>query len=164
MTVHDLSTSINRLLADFPEISLVYLFGSQATGQVGPLSDVDLAVLLDPSADSEQTQAHFAHTVASHLQTDRVDVILLNRATIELAYHVIAAGSLLYQRDTLTRVEYEARVLGLYGDYLPVLRRLRSQILKGDADARRIQRYRTALRRTQRALSPPAAPDKQTAR
>lgn len=32
------------VLADFPDISLVYLFGSRVTGQIGPMSDYDLAI------------------------------------------------------------------------------------------------------------------------
>jgi predicted nucleotidyltransferase len=164
MFAQSLSAQIKKLLFDFPEISLVYLFGSQVTGQVGPMSDVDLAILVDFHSESEQTWARFTHELSCWLQTDRVDVIILNQVTIELAYHVIATGRLLYERDTATRVEYEAHVMGMYGDYLPVLRAQRNQILKGDADAKRVQRYRTALRRTQRALIPPAAPAKQNPR
>ena len=164
MSIQTLSKHIASLMVDFPEISLVYLFGSQVSGKVGPMSDYDLAILLDHPADGEQTRTGFSHTLAHHLQTERVDVLILNRATIELAYHVIATGELLYQRELALRVEYEAGVLSRYCDYLPVLRAQRSQILQGESHAKRIQRYRTALRRTQRALSPPAAPAKQTPR
>ena len=152
------------MLTDFPEVSLAYLFGSQVTGQTGPLSDYDLAILLDSPDGSAHTLARLGHELAVQLQTSQVDLVLLNRTAIELAYHVIATGRLLYQRDVATRVEYEAQVLSQYGDYLPVLRAQRSQILEGESHAKRIQRYRTALRRTQRALSPPAGSAKQTPR
>ena len=99
MSIQTLSKHIASLVVDFPEISLVYLFGSQVTGKVGPMSDYDLAILLDHPADGEQTRAGFSHALAHHLQTERVDVLILNRTTIELAYHVIATGKLLYQRE-----------------------------------------------------------------
>jgi hypothetical protein len=37
-----------------------------------------------------------------------VDVVLLNRAPVELAYAVIIQGTLLFEQDTATRIEYEA--------------------------------------------------------
>jgi uncharacterized protein len=88
-----------------------------------------------------------------------VDVIILNEAPIELAYAVIAQGVVLYQRDLATRVEYEATVMGLYGDYLPVLHQQRREILQGDDHAKRVQWYRQALGRTQRTISQITTPD-----
>jgi hypothetical protein len=58
-----------------------------------------------------------------------VDLVLLNQAPIELAYRVIAQGKWVYEESRAVRVEYEAYVLGRYGDYLPVLRKQREQIL-----------------------------------
>jgi hypothetical protein len=43
-------------------------------------------------------------------------------------------------------------VLSRYGDYLPVLRAQRQSILEEGAHDRRVQRYREALGRTERAL------------
>ncbi|MCL5960363.1 MAG: nucleotidyltransferase domain-containing protein [Chloroflexi bacterium] len=60
--------------------------------------------------------------MAANLETDRADVVLLNRAPVELACAVVVQGRLIYQRDEATRVEYEAGVKSRYGDYLPVLR------------------------------------------
>ncbi len=149
-----LADNLPTILAGFPEISLVYLFGSRVTGQVGPMSDTDVAILVEPPADEFEIQARFHHALAELLQTERIDVVVLNRAPIELAYAVIATGELLYMKDNATRVEYEAKVLGLYGDYLPVLRLFQEQILKGeDTHAKRSRRYREALRRTERTLS-----------
>jgi hypothetical protein len=49
-------------------------------------------------------------------------------------------------------VEYEAHVMSVYGDYLPVLRAQREEILRGGERGTGIQRYRKALGRTRRAL------------
>jgi uncharacterized protein len=86
---------------------------------------------------------------------ERLDMLDLKQAPIELAYHVISSGRLLYQRSAFDRVEYESNVLSQYGDYLPVLRSQRDQILAGDQNDRRVQRYRTALERTRRTLGTP---------
>ena len=136
------------VLADFPDIALVYLFGSQVTGQVGPMSDYDLAIFDESRKDDLAVQAEFQHAISKLLDTERVDIVLLNSAPIELAYQIIANGKLLYQRDLYTRVEFESQVLGKYGDYLHTLRSFQHQTLHGEAHGKRVQRYREALRRT----------------
>jgi predicted nucleotidyltransferase len=160
---HQLCMQLAELAIRLPEIELLYLFGSQASGDAGPGSDIDLGVLVGRNADNNAIQARLSHEAALLLGTERVDVVLLHGAPISLAYAVIAQGKLIYQRDLATRVEYEAQVLGLYGDYLPVLRAQRDQILQGDEDGRRVQRYRAALRRTERALGEIAAASRKTA-
>jgi len=154
---------LQDILTRLEEISLVYLFGSHVEGQLGPMSDYDFGVVIDRAADERQVQARLTHELARALQTDRVDMVVLNRAPIELAYTVIAQGKVLYQRDVATRVEYEAQVLNRYGDYLPMLRAQRDDILQGDADGKRVQRYRATLGRTERTLSQIAAAQRQDA-
>lgn len=59
------------------------LIGSQATGNVGPLSDVDIAVWHDPNLDSRarfDLQLGLVGDAARALGTDEVDVVLLNHA------------------------------------------------------------------------------------
>jgi predicted nucleotidyltransferase len=143
---------IRQAVEAFPDIQLAYLFGSRVSGDVGALSDYDVAILLDRTADGPAVRSQLAHEVAQSLDSERVDVVLLNRAPIELAYAVIASGQLLYQRDVATRVEYEADVLSRYGDYLPVLRAQRSALLGETGNDQRVQRYRETLRRTERTL------------
>ena len=144
-----------------PQVLLVYLFGSQVTGEVGPESDVDLAALLGPGAPAARIRLQLALSFAAALDGASVDVVILNRAPVELAFSVIAQGVVLYQRDAGERVEYEAGVLSRYGDYLPFLRKLRQDILEGAGDERRVQRYREALGRTERALGTSGSPARQ---
>ncbi len=151
MDLDALRTTLTGILQDYREISLVYLFGSQV-GQVrGPCSDLDMAVMVDPGNDEFALQLHLAYQLGKDLHIP-VDILILNRAPIELAYAVIAQGVNLFHRSLLEKVEYEATVMSKYGDYLPVLRAQRRDILQGGQDAARVQRYREAFRRTERAL------------
>ena len=152
-----LPDKLPRELCCLEDVRLIYLFGSQAEGCAGPMSDYDLGVLVEPAADGQQVKAQLACEFAGALQTGRADVVLLNRAPVELVYTVIAQGKLLYERDVATRVEYEADVMSRYGDYLPVLRAQRDDILRGEGYAHRIYRYRAALGRTERTLGEIAA-------
>jgi predicted nucleotidyltransferase len=161
MDKQSLNEKLAGIVSRFEEVRLAYLFGSQVSGPVGPISDCDIAALLDRTADEAQVHVQLILEIVRALETDRVDVVLLDRAPVELAYAVIAQGELLYQRDLATRVEFEAQVMGRYGDYLPVLRAQRDDILRGDERGTRVQRYRTALGRTERALGQIAAVQRQ---
>lgn len=151
------SDSLKKLTAFFLNkkrksyIELAYLFGSRAEGQHGPISDYDIAILYsEPQAP--ELRYELAHKLSTVLMTDHVDLVVLNSAPIELRYAVITTGTLLYEVSLETRVEYEALTLSLYGDYLPVLRRQRQEILQESFHETGVQRYREALGKTQRLL------------
>lgn len=99
------------------------------TGARGSASDYDLALLFseEPSAQERYT---LGHQLAQLLETDRVDLVVLNRAPIELRYGVIATGYLLYEASRAWRVEFEAQTLSRYFDYLPILRCQRKELLE----------------------------------
>jgi len=157
MKARTLKEKLSAILRRQTGVHLVYLFGSQAEGQTGPMSDLDFAVLVASAVDGRRLQAVLAHELSAALGTAAVDVVLLNRAPIELAYAVIAQGAVLFEQDAATRIEYEADVLSRYADYLPVLRAQREDILRGGEHVHRVQRYRAALGRTERSLGQIAA-------
>ena len=160
--IQSLQRRIEAIVNAQTQVRLVYLFGSQVGGEIGPLSDIDLGVLLARDAPVARIRAQLTHLFSVALGGNPVDLIILNQAPIELAYAVIAQGKILYQHDRAERVEYEADVMSRYGDYLPFLRAQRQDILEGGGNARRVQRYREALGRTQRALGASGAPVRQT--
>lgn len=113
-------------------ISALYLFGSQATGKNGPLSDIDVAVLLDERKVSPKRFFRFrldliAATTRVCQQPD-VDVVILNEATPVLKYEVVRAGRLVYERDRSLRIEFEARAIQHYLDLEPFYRVSRSYL------------------------------------
>jgi predicted nucleotidyltransferase len=157
MNVQALKDDLATIVAGVSGVRLVYLFGSQVEGSLGPMSDYDLGVLVDHAADGRRIQARLTHELVRALRTDRVDVVLLNCAPIQLAYAIVAQGRVLYERDVAARVEYEAQILTRYGDYLPVLRAQREDILRGDEYVHRVHRYRETFGRTERTLGQIAA-------
>ena len=151
------SDLIEKLTAFFanetkaPFIKLAYLFGSRADSKEGPISDYDIAVLYS-KPQPPKMRHELSHKLAIVLMTDQVDLMVLNSAPIELRYAIIATGTILYEVSLEARVEYEALTLSMYGDYLPILRRQRQEILEEDNHETGIQRYRAALGKTQRLL------------
>ena len=146
-----------QLAARHSTIDLVYRFGSRARGDsggnVGPMSDYDVAVLLQHSTESFDLQMQLQHEVCKALDTDKVDLMLLNRVPIELAWHVIARGKLLFARSKYIHVEYEANVMSRYGDYLPVLRAQHEDILQRRNRDRRAEWVRASLERAKRTFA-----------
>ena len=135
-----------------PNIQLVYLFGSRVSGLVGPQSDYDFAVLFseEPAAG---TVSALKHRISMLLRTDHIDLVVLNRAPLELRYNIVASGKILYRKSYAALIEFEAQTLSFYFDYLPVLRRHRRELLEERNYETGVQRYRTALGKTQKLLA-----------
>jgi predicted nucleotidyltransferase len=148
--IADLKNFFLNLTLD-PTIELVYLFGSRALDIAGPLSDYDIAIYFSATPD-HHVKYSLGHQMATVVGTDRIDIVVLNRAPIELKYAVITTGTIIYETSKAVRVDFEGLTLGLYGDFLPVLRAQREEILKGSDYEAGIQRYRKAFGQTRRLL------------
>ena len=152
----DKSNDIKKIFAEEKNILLTYLFGSQLKGKTGPLSDYDFAIFLS-QRPSFPFKYKLTNKLLSILDNKQVDLVILNDAPIELKYKVIAAGKVIFQKNTIVRTEFEADTLNQYFDYLPVLRAQKKDILKvkskGERHGNRIQRYRAALRKTEEMLN-----------
>jgi hypothetical protein len=112
-------TELKRIFSEEP-VLLAYLFGSQARGDAGPLSDVDVAVLFEEGlvpAEALALRLRLMASLARALEAQRVDVAVLNDAPYLLQHRVIRDGRVLFCRDELTRVRYEFRVLRDYLDF-----------------------------------------------
>jgi len=152
----DKFNDIKKIFSDERNILLAYIFGSQVIGKIGPLSDYDFAVFLSQKP-SFQFKYKLKNKLVNILNTEQVDLVILNDAPVELKYKVIATGKIIFQKNSLVRTEFEANTLSQYFDYLPVLRAQKKDILKvkskGEKYANRIQRYRAALRKTEEMLN-----------
>jgi predicted nucleotidyltransferase len=99
------------------------LFGSQATGRAGPLSDVDIGLWLDPKLDDPERSAlqlDLIGAAADALSTGEVQVVVLNDAPSLLAHRVLRDGIRLVDRDPRARIRLEARALLEYLDTAPL--------------------------------------------
>lgn len=109
----------------FPEVKLVYLFGSQARGTSGPMSDYDFAVSLadEPFAEMQNIRLKLISDLSRALKTDAVDVVVLELTqSPELKYNIIREGKLLFSREPF-KVVIEPRILSEYFDFRAMLRR-----------------------------------------
>lgn len=118
----EVETRARAALERHPEVVVAYLFGSSARGRAGPLSDLDVAVLLGEGADAASAQLDLIGDLAAATGTDRVDVVVLNEAPSELAFRVLRDGRLLLCRDDAARVRHRVRTILEYLDLEPLRR------------------------------------------
>jgi len=78
-------------------LSLVALFGSQATGKTRRGSDIDIAVLSDRKEISPEYEFEVYQAFLWFFRRADVDVIMLNHAPSLLGYKVATIGKLLYE-------------------------------------------------------------------
>ena len=132
----DLSQHADRLgqyFASLEGVVLAYLFGSHARGQAWGQSDVDVAVLLENRPDDDRCfdmRLEVIGGLMNLLDTDEVDVLILNQAPPALRYAVLRDGVLLYCRDRQAMIEFRVRAVNEYLDFKPILRRHERAILE----------------------------------
>jgi len=83
---------VGRALLENTNVCLAYLFGSQARGSGGSLSDMDVAVLLRVSSFEEALRVQREVAKALMLPEDRVDVVDLSKAPVSLRHTVLKEG------------------------------------------------------------------------
>jgi len=114
-------------------VKLAYLFGSVAEGREGKLSDVDIAVFLDESLSKKERfnlQLKLISELTSILKTDRIDLIVMNNASISLNYEIIKANHPLLVRDEEQKIDCEHRILSRYLDRRYYDKRWAAEFLK----------------------------------
>jgi uncharacterized protein len=115
------------------------LFGSQATGKADALSDVDVAVWLDPDlGDSARfrLRLELIGRAASALGTNEVDLVVLNDAPPLLKHRALRSGVRLLDRDPVRRVRLESRAVADYLDTKPLRDRLSRAMVRRLAEGR----------------------------
>lgn len=90
----DFLESVRDLPGSAPDLRLLVLFGSAVKGQAGAKSDLDLAVLCDGPADLDALYL----ALAPRLQTHRLDLLDLRRASPILAFEVARSGLPLFEK------------------------------------------------------------------
>ena len=126
-------TAMATYAATMPNIVALYLFGSQARERAGPLSDVDVAVLLDQGVTADHyfdLRLQYLQQLSDQLQRDDVDVLILNEAPPALAYRVLWDGKLLFCRDRTVLAAYKAATVTTYLDFEPIIKRHERAVLE----------------------------------
>jgi len=109
----------------YSEVKLVYLFGSQAGGEVSPLSDYDFAIYLDAEDKKRMYDIKLELFVrlSRALKTDRIDIVILNLTELpELKYAIVKHGRLILEVEPYKLI-VEPRIMNEYFDFQTGLER-----------------------------------------
>ncbi len=123
---------LQRLKNLFPQtpVALAYLFGSYAHAQADSLSDVDLAVYIDAHGEAlYRNYMEIMLAVQAALETERLDLLLLNSASPSMQFEVIRTGELIYARTEQVQYAFEMNVIRKYQD-TAYLRAVQNEYLK----------------------------------
>jgi len=111
------------IFGQYPEIKLVYLFGSRVVGEVGPISDYDFAIYLDTRDKKKifDIKIELLNQLSLALKTDKVDLVVLNMTeNPELKFNIIKEGKLIFEREPF-KLLIEPKILNEYFDFHTML-------------------------------------------
>jgi len=123
--VTELEALLGAFFRERPEVDAVYVFGSTAAGTAGPLSDLDIAVLLSSDALAQAAadpgySASLAADLMRRLGTDRVDLVMLHEAPPLLAHRMIRGGRALHIANEQALRAFQFRAIQRYLDTKPL--------------------------------------------
>ena len=153
MNLFEKQSRLNQLFTQSP-VNAAYLTGSLSTrATFGHLTDIDIAVLLMDQIKADQFldyQLYFLSELAKRLESDSIDIVILNQASLLLKLQVIKYGQILFSRNEKQRISFETKAVmdyldfkkfdeiqnqalsrRLYGQILPLDKELIAQHLKG---------------------------------
>ena len=105
---------------------VVYLFGSQAEGVAGPMSDIDIGIVCDSTnqkcdvSDVYQRLYDIFTDVFDMSGFRDIDIVMLERAPLELRFDAITHGKIIFETDPELRSDFEERTAELYRDFKPL--------------------------------------------
>lgn len=108
-----------------PAVIAAWLFGSVASGAAGPLSDVDVGLLINRTTlDSADIAGRVTDALCRSLRTPRVDVVVLADAPIPLRYRIVGSGVPVVGRDEAALERFIVESVLHYLDFKPLRDRL----------------------------------------
>lgn len=123
MEIKEIKEKLFPVFEKEPKVKLVYLFGSQATGKTGPLSDFDFAVFIDErdSLKRFDVKLSLMADISSTLKTNEVDLVIINETDApELKYNIIKEGVVIFEKEPY-RILTETQILMEYFDFRHLL-------------------------------------------
>lgn len=109
------------------------LIGSQARGNPGPLSDIDIAYWHDPGLDRDerwQLRLDLIGAAEETMRTSEVDLVPLNQAPPLMQQRAIRDAVTLVERDRDERVRLETRAMLDFFDTQPLRDALREGLMR----------------------------------
>jgi len=114
---------VKELFERLDYIIFAYLFGSYATGKVWAMSDIDIAVYVDPRKvnDLFKLKLRLLGMLNDAFKTDKIDLVILNEAPPVLKYEILVKGILIFTKDKEIHTEFYLRATKEFFDFQYIL-------------------------------------------
>lgn len=120
MNLFEKQARLNQLFTQSP-VNAAYLTGSLSTrATFGHLTDIDIAILLMDQIKADQFldyQFYFLSELAKRLESDTIDIVILNQASLLLKLQVIKYGQILFSHNEKHRISFETKAVMDYLDF-----------------------------------------------
>jgi predicted nucleotidyltransferase len=116
------------------DVVALYFFGSLSKGELKPLSDLDLALLLKANLNREKMfarQLDLMGIIAQELGTEEFDLIILNTAPLRFAHRILRDGKIIFVKDPQQLGDFREGVVKKYIDFLYYRRKFDQAFLGG---------------------------------
>ena len=123
LTKQEILKTVKELFEPLDYIIFAYLFGSYATGKVWAMSDIDIAVYVDPRKvnDLFKLKLRLLGMLNDAFKTDKIDLVILNEAPPVLKYEVLVKGILIFTKDKEIHTEFYLRATKEFFDFQYIL-------------------------------------------
>jgi len=111
-------------LSKIKSIKAIYLFGSHATGNAGPLSDIDICVIAPNITEKEKEEV-------TRNGFENMDLMLFSDLPLTIQVRVLRQGKPLYLTDKNYINTLTWRITKEYWDFKPTLKRFIETYLPG---------------------------------
>ncbi|HET9955203.1 MAG TPA: nucleotidyltransferase domain-containing protein [Polyangiaceae bacterium] len=118
-----LDPAIAGIIGKFPEIAAAWLFGSEARGDAGPTSDIDIALLFEKRGTTALQAYELLGRLAAQLERVApgrgIDLVLIEQQGPVFQHRVLEEGRLVYDGDPRRRVDFESDAMVRFLDFEP---------------------------------------------
>ncbi|MFH1985722.1 MAG: nucleotidyltransferase domain-containing protein [Pseudomonadota bacterium] len=108
--------AVTVFLSRQADVAFAYLFGSQATGRITAMSDIDIAVYLIEPYTTKRHLDLLGH-LNDILKTDDIDFVVLNSALLSLKYRIIKPRQVICENQPFKRHAFESATIREYFDF-----------------------------------------------
>ncbi|MCD5414339.1 MAG: nucleotidyltransferase domain-containing protein [Clostridiales bacterium] len=114
--IKDNIKKLDNYFKENDKIEVVFLFGSYLTPYYTAISDIDFAVLFNCSV-SILEECEVLVAISKILTVEKIDLVNLNKAPLNLQMKAISEGRLLYEKNYIKTCDYVENMLKYYNDY-----------------------------------------------
>lgn len=116
---------LHTVFATHPAVRAAYVFGSAASGGERAESDLDLAVVVDEDVWDSSEKVPLITECMDAAERDWIDLVVLNDAPLVLQFEAVRPNVLLYANENFDHGAFVSKVMRMYWDFQPHLRRQR---------------------------------------